>query len=91
MSSVIKGRACCDGVTLRKKTADLRIYVYIIKYSHKRMERQSKEPRDLEAYCSGGQGPPPQAVAPSGGIKYGHYVIHLQHPTTPQSPIHQLQ
>jgi len=30
------------------------------------MERQSKEPRDLEAYCSGGQGPP-RAVAPSGG------------------------
>ena len=31
----------------------------------KRMERQSKEPRDLEAYCRGGQGPP-RAVAPSG-------------------------
>jgi len=32
----------------------------------KRMERQSKESRGLEAYCRGGQGPP-QAVAPSGG------------------------
>ena len=29
-------------------------------------ERESEEPRDLEAYCSGGQGPP-RAVAPSGG------------------------
>jgi len=28
------------------------------------MERQSKEPRDLEAYCSGGQSPP-RAVAPT--------------------------
>ena len=28
------------------------------------MERQSKGPRDLEAYCSGGQGQP-QAVAPT--------------------------
>ena len=28
------------------------------------MERQSKGPRDLEAYCSGGQGPP-RAVAPT--------------------------
>ena len=32
----------------------------------KRMERQSKEPRGLEAYCRGGLGPP-RAVAPSGG------------------------
>jgi len=31
----------------------------------KRMERQSKEWRGLEAYCRGGQGPP-RAVAPSG-------------------------
>jgi len=31
---------------------------------YKRMERQSKGPRDLEAYCRGGQGPP-QAVAPT--------------------------
>ena len=29
-------------------------------------ERESKEPRGLEAYCRGGQGPP-RAVAPSGG------------------------
>ena len=36
------------------------------KDGYKRMERQSKEPRDLEAYSSGGQGPP-RAVAPSGG------------------------
>ena len=28
------------------------------------MERQSKGPRDLEAYCSGGQGPP-RALAPT--------------------------
>ena len=28
------------------------------------MERQNKGPRDLEAYCSGGQGPP-RAVAPT--------------------------
>ena len=28
------------------------------------MERQSKGPRDLEAYCRGGQGPP-RAVAPT--------------------------
>ena len=28
------------------------------------MERQSKGPTDLEAYCSGGQGPP-RAVAPT--------------------------
>ena len=34
------------------------------KDGYKRMERQSKEPRDLEAYCNGGQGPP-RAVAPS--------------------------
>jgi len=34
------------------------------KDGYKRMERQSKGPRDLEAYCSGGQGPP-RAVAPS--------------------------
>ena len=32
----------------------------------KRMERQSKESRGLEAHCRGGQGPP-RAVAPSGG------------------------
>jgi len=32
----------------------------------KRMERYSKEPRGLEAYSRGGQGPP-QAVAPSEG------------------------
>ena len=31
----------------------------------KRMERQSKESRGLEAHCRGGQGPP-RAVAPSG-------------------------
>ena len=30
------------------------------------MERYSKERRDLEAYCSGGQGPP-LTVVPSGG------------------------
>ena len=30
------------------------------------MERQSKDLRDLEAYCSGDQGAP-RAVAPSGG------------------------
>ena len=34
------------------------------KDGYKRMERQSKEPRDLEAYFSAGQGPP-RAVAPS--------------------------
>jgi hypothetical protein len=34
----------------------------------KRMERQSKEPRSVEAYCRGGQGPP-RAVAPFGGIR----------------------
>ena len=46
------------------------------------MERESKEPRDLEANCSGGQGPP-RAVAPSGGgrlqrrfdLKYGRFKI----------------
>ena len=32
----------------------------------KRMERQSKESRGLEAHCRGGQGPP-RAVEPSGG------------------------
>jgi hypothetical protein len=32
------------------------------------MERQSKEPRSLEAYCRGGQGPP-RAVAPFGGVE----------------------
>jgi hypothetical protein len=31
----------------------------------KRMERQSKESRSLDAYCRGGQGPP-WAVAPFG-------------------------
>jgi hypothetical protein len=36
----------------------------------KRMERQSKELRNLEAYCRGGQGPP-QAVAPFGGGNIG--------------------
>ena len=30
----------------------------------RKMERQNKGPRDLEAYCSGGQGPP-RAVAPT--------------------------
>ena len=34
------------------------------KDGYKRKETYSKEPRDLEAYCSGGQGPP-RAVAPS--------------------------
>ena len=34
------------------------------KDGYKRMERQSKGPRDLEAYCSGGQGPP-RAEAPT--------------------------
>ena len=34
------------------------------KDGYKRMERQSKGPRDLEAYCSGGQGPA-RAVAPT--------------------------
>jgi len=34
------------------------------KDGYKRMERQSKGPRDLEVYCSGGQGPP-RAVAPT--------------------------
>ena len=33
------------------------------KDGNKRMARQSKGSRDLEAYCKGGQGPP-QAVAP---------------------------
>jgi len=33
------------------------------KDGNKRMERQSKGSRDLEAYCKGGQGPP-RAVAP---------------------------
>ena len=33
------------------------------KYGNKRMERQSKGSRDLEAYCKGGQGPP-LVVAP---------------------------
>ena len=37
------------------------------KDGYKRMERWSKEPRDLEAYCSGGQGPP-RPVAPSGEL-----------------------
>jgi hypothetical protein len=32
-----------------------------------RMERQSKESRNLEAHCKGGQGPP-RAVAPSKNI-----------------------
>ena len=32
----------------------------------KRMERESKESRGLEAHCRGGQGPP-RAVVPSGG------------------------
>jgi len=48
------------------------------------MERQSKEPRGLEAYCSGDQGPP-RAVAPSGRITgiwslsplIGVKIIHL--------------
>ena len=34
------------------------------KDGYKRMERESKGPRDLEAYCSGGQ-VPPRAVAPT--------------------------
>ena len=34
------------------------------KDGYKRMDRQSKGPRDLEAYCGGGQGPP-RAVAPT--------------------------
>ena len=34
------------------------------KDGYKRMERQSKGLRDLEAYCSGGQGPT-RAVAPT--------------------------
>ena len=37
------------------------------------MERQSKGLRDLEAYCSGGQGPP-QAVAPTDDDDDGIYV-----------------
>ena len=44
------------------------------KDGYKRMERQSKEPRGLEAYFSGGQGPS-RAVAPSGGGGGG--VVHL--------------
>jgi len=40
----------------------------------KRMERQSKEPRDLEAYCSGGQGPP-RAVAPTDDDDDEHHEI----------------
>jgi hypothetical protein len=41
------------------------------------VERQSKEPRSLEAYCRGGQGPP-RAVAPFGGeyhIKYPSFLL----------------
>ena len=34
-----------------------------------------KEPRDLEAYCSGGQGPP-RAVAPAG--RGGHVIASGQ-------------
>jgi hypothetical protein len=37
------------------------------------MERQSKEPRSLEAYCIG-QGPP-RAVAPFGGV--GGFLLTL--------------
>jgi hypothetical protein len=44
------------------------------------MERQSKEPRSLEAYCRGGQGPP-WAVAPFGG---GGGLALLQQLMTPQ-------
>jgi len=45
----------------------------------KRMERQSKESRGLEAYRRGGQGPPP-AVAPSGGggIPQSYYTCYLR-------------
>jgi len=40
------------------------------------MEKQSNEQRGLEAYFSGGQGPP-RAVAPSGGraFKIINYVV----------------
>ena len=34
------------------------------KDGNKRMERQSKGSRDLEAYCKGGQGPPRAVVPP---------------------------
>ena len=55
----------------------------------KRMERESKGPRDLEAYCSGGQGPP-RAVAPTDDefVSRIHFsfVIFALHPT-PQTKI----
>jgi hypothetical protein len=41
----------------------------------KRMERQSKGSRDLEAYCKGGQGPP-RAVAPFKKKKKMFYYQH---------------
>jgi hypothetical protein len=34
------------------------------KMMEKRMERQSKGSRDLEAYCKGGQGPPRAVASP---------------------------
>ena len=40
---------------------------------NKRMERQRKESRGLEAYCRGGQGPP-RSVAPSGGEGYSDQI-----------------
>jgi len=47
----------------------------------KRMERQSKEWRGLEAYCRGGQDPP-RAVAPSGGGYVPQYVVQNSHEIT---------
>ena len=44
------------------------------KDGYKRMERQSKGPKDLEAYCSGGQGPP-RVVAPTDDDEYLQSVL----------------
>ena len=54
------------------------------KDGYKWMERQSKEPRDLEAYCSGDQGPPP-AVAPSGGGIYTFLFFTARDPSAQNS------
>jgi len=47
----------------RTGSTDLTFGTWNEKDGNKRMERQSKESRGLEAYCKGGQGPP-RAVAP---------------------------
>ena len=39
------------------------------KDGNKRMERQRKESRGLEAYCKGGQGPPRAVVPPKKNVK----------------------